>query len=217
MAMRTEAGLTAETILESLTRVVVPGFGVNPVDLGLIYGVGVEGPDVQVTMTLPDIAPEVPINFRLSMEQVIRRRHPEVNQIVFDLVWDPPWREDFITADGLLQQAAPLSNGKTDDLSVDGMQTSLERVIDPELGINIVDLGLVREVQLSGNRATVVMTLTTPGCPLHASIEGAVQRVLETCHPALGGVSVELVWDPPWSTSDITPEGREALAAQRHW
>lgn len=217
MAMGTEPGVTAEAVLEALTRVVVPGFGINPVDLGLIYGVEVDGHDVRLTMTLPDTAPEVPVNFRLAMEQVIRRRHPDVGQIAFDLVWDPPWREDFITAEGLLQQVAPLDGFDDGDLSVERLEASLESVIDPELGINIVDLGLVRSVQLSDTRATVVMTLTTPGCPLHSSIEGAVQRVLETCHPGLDGVSVELVWDPPWSTSDITPEGRAALAAQRHW
>lgn len=214
MAIRAEQDATAEDMLVALTRVVVPGFGINPVDLGLIYGVEVDGSDVRLTMTLPDLAPEVPVNFRLAIEQAIHRRHPGVDRIEFNLVWDPPWREDFISADGILQQEAPLPVGGGDELSEEGVMRSLLRVIDPELGINIVDLGLIRAVRLNDTAAQIEMTLTTPGCPLHSSIEDAVQRVLETCHPGLDDVTVEFVWDPPWSTDDISPAGRDALTSR---
>lgn len=213
--MDRELDVTAGDVLRVLTRVVVPGFGINPVDLGLIYGVEVAARSVRITMTLPDIVPEIPANIRFALEAAIQRRHPGMERIEFDLVWDPLWREDFITADGLLQREAPLAESKSSTLTLASLQQSLRRVIDPELGINVVDLGLIRQVTVNGAHVIVTMTLTTPGCPLHASIEGAIQRVLETCHPALTGVTVTFVWDPPWSTADISPAGRAQLVVHR--
>jgi metal-sulfur cluster biosynthetic enzyme len=84
-------------------------------------------------------------------------------------------------------------------------------VIDPEVGINIVDLGLVYGVELADGHATVTMTLTTPGCPLHASIEAAVRRALQSRHPELTGITLDLVWDPRWSVEFISAAGREQL------
>ena len=74
----------------------------------------------------------------------------------------------------------------------DTVRDTLRHVIDPELGINIVDLGLVYGiVAIDEGAATVAMTLTTPGCPLHASIEEAVIRAVETRHPDLERVEVD--------------------------
>ena len=91
------------------------------------------------------------------------------------------------------------------------IREALRRVIDPEVGINIVDLGLVYGVELDGTQATVTMTLTTPGCPLHSSIEAAVRRALETRHPELTKVTLDLVWDPRWGVEFISESGREQL------
>lgn len=88
---------------------------------------------------------------------------------------------------------------------------SLMHVIDPEVGINIVDLGLVYAVDLTDTEASIEMTLTTPGCPLHASIEEAIKRALFTRHPELTDVHVRLVWEPRWGVEFITPEGRRQL------
>lgn len=85
-------------------------------------------------------------------------------------------------------------------------------VIDPELGINIVDLGLIYSVEIEEDgRITITMTLTTPGCPLHASFAQEIERVLWQSIPDLRGVFVELVWDPPWNPVMISPEGRALL------
>jgi metal-sulfur cluster biosynthetic enzyme len=84
---------------------------------------------------------------------------------------------------------------------------TLRQVIDPEIGCNIVDLGLIYSVTVTGAKATVAMTLTTPGCPMHESIRLGVQNALLT----LDGVSeadVALVWDPPWNPSMMTEAGR---------
>jgi metal-sulfur cluster biosynthetic enzyme len=96
-------------------------------------------------------------------------------------------------------------------LSPGSLLDSLMQVIDPEVGINIVDLGLVYAVHLTDMEATVEMTLTTPGCPLHASIEAAVKRALSSNHPELTSVTVQIVWDPRWNVDFITADGRRQL------
>jgi metal-sulfur cluster biosynthetic enzyme len=96
-------------------------------------------------------------------------------------------------------------------LTAEHLLDSLMYVIDPEVGINIVDLGLVYGVELDGTHATVTMTLTTPGCPLHASIEEAVRRALGSRHPELTDVTLDLVWDPRWGVEFISESGREQL------
>lgn len=86
---------------------------------------------------------------------------------------------------------------------------ALRQVVDPELGCNIVDLGLVYSVTLCGTCVTVTMTLTTPGCPMHESIRWGAREALL----GLEGVEqaeVELVWDPPWHPSMMTEFGRNA-------
>jgi len=87
---------------------------------------------------------------------------------------------------------------------------ALKKVVDPELGLNIVDLGLIYDVKIEGGKVLVIMTLTTPGCPLHGSLIQGALRALRS----LDGVEeaeVELVWEPPWSPAMISPEGRRQL------
>ena len=86
---------------------------------------------------------------------------------------------------------------------------TLRQIIDPELGCNIVDLGLIYSVTITDAKVTVVMTLTTPSCPMHESIRWGAQNALLN----LGGVQaaeVEVVWDPPWHPSIMTEFGRAA-------
>jgi len=86
---------------------------------------------------------------------------------------------------------------------------TLRQVIDPELGCNIVDLGLIYSVTVTGGSVLVTMTLTTPGCPMHESISQGAQTALL----GLEGVTdaeIEIVWDPPWHPSMMTEQGRIA-------
>ncbi len=85
----------------------------------------------------------------------------------------------------------------------------LRQVYDPELGVNIVDLGLVYEIRLEDRDVYVRMTLTTPGCPMHDTIAGGVERLLRL-HPGIRSVKVDVVWDPPWSP------GMMSEAAKKH-
>ena len=89
---------------------------------------------------------------------------------------------------------------------------ALRQVIDPEIGCNLVDLGLIYDVAILGSKVKVTMTLTTPGCPMHESLCGGVQVALLN----LAGVDdaeVELVWDPPWHPSMMTERGRAKTVA----
>ena len=86
---------------------------------------------------------------------------------------------------------------------------AMRQVIDPEIGCNVVDLGLVYGVAIAGAKVTVQMTLTTPGCPMSESIAQGAQWALL----GIDGVEdaeVELVWDPPWHPSMMTETGRVA-------
>lgn len=87
---------------------------------------------------------------------------------------------------------------------------ALEQVYDPELSMNIVDLGLVYGVKVEDGAVNVTMTLTTPGCPLHDSMQWAVYRVLEQV-PGVEAVNVQVVWDPPWHPSMISEAGKRML------
>jgi metal-sulfur cluster biosynthetic enzyme len=100
-----------------------------------------------------------------------------------------------------------------EELAVLGAQAigGLHEVIDPELGVNIVDLGLVYGIAFGRGEIIVTMTLTTPGCPLHASLQRAAEQALHEVLPAFPAVTINLVWSPRWHTGLITPEGRREL------
>lgn len=84
----------------------------------------------------------------------------------------------------------------------------LSTVMDPELKIDIVSLGLIYEVNVSKEKIGVVMTLTTPGCPLAPVIDKMIKQALE---PLEKKVELELVWDPPWTKDLMTEEAKLKL------
>ncbi len=86
----------------------------------------------------------------------------------------------------------------------------LKTVIDPEIGINIVDLGLIYNLEFSENKVTVTMALTTLGCPMHNSMPNWVKESLLGISPDLS-VEVNLVWQPPWSPEDMSDEAKRQL------
>ena len=91
------------------------------------------------------------------------------------------------------------------------VEECLRDVIDPELGINVVDLGLLYGVEIgSSNEITLDMTLTSAACPLTDVIEEQARQVLDHLSD---DVRVQWVWLPPWGPDKITPEGREQLRA----
>ncbi|MDQ1292448.1 MAG: hypothetical protein QG608_326 [Actinomycetota bacterium] len=94
---------------------------------------------------------------------------------------------------------------------VSHLREALHDVVDPELGINIVDLGLVYGLSLDPDGTAVLdMTLTSPACPLSDVLEEQIRAVFESLTP---GVRINWVWMPPWGLQMITTEGREQMRA----
>ncbi len=90
---------------------------------------------------------------------------------------------------------------------------ALRTVIDPELGCNLADLGLIYGIAITGAKVRVTMTLTTPGCPMHESLCRGVQMALLNLE-GVQEAEVELVWDPPWHPSRMTGAGRAQTGVQ---
>jgi metal-sulfur cluster biosynthetic enzyme len=93
------------------------------------------------------------------------------------------------------------------DVSLEQAKLALRKVKDPDLNLNIVDLGLVYDVRVDGNDVTVDMSLTSPGCPSGPEIMGDVERMLKAL-PGVGTVTVNLVWSPFWTPDRIEPRVR---------
>ena len=92
----------------------------------------------------------------------------------------------------------------------DILQT-LHGVNDPEVGVNIVDLGLVYSAEIQGDNVRIVMTMTTPACPMHSYLTEEVREAILVQYEGVENVSVELVWDPPWSPQMISEKGKRQL------
>jgi metal-sulfur cluster biosynthetic enzyme len=105
----------------------------------------------------------------------------------------------------------PAATGSTATASKDEVVEAMKDVVDPELGINVVDLGLVYDVHLDEHsNATLDMTLTSAACPLTDVIEDQTNSALEGL---VGDVTINWVWMPPWGPDKITDDGREQLRA----
>ena len=87
---------------------------------------------------------------------------------------------------------------------------ALKTVYDPEIPVNIYDLGLIYDVSLHGAFVHIDMTLTAPGCPVAHTFPGMVERSVELV-PGISGAAVELVWDPPWTPELISEAARLEL------
>lgn len=207
----TATTLSPEVILTSLTRIVHPDFGIDVVNLGTIYEIELDHDSVTITMAHATDSPERRADIEQLIVEALQRRHPELTTVTIEIANDPPWREDFITPEGELQLRNPLPATASDSVTADVIRESLKFVIDPEVGVNVVDLGLIYDTELHGTAAVITMTLTTPGCPLHGSIEDAIRRVIETRHPQITEIHTNLVWEPAWNTDMISPAGRKAL------
>ena len=96
------------------------------------------------------------------------------------------------------------------ELTEDQVKIALRRVKDPELNLNILDLGLVYEIRVEGNAVSIDMSLTSPGCPSGPEIMSDAERHLRAI-PGVGEVTVNLVWSPFWSPERIEPRVRAYL------
>ncbi len=98
-----------------------------------------------------------------------------------------------------------------EQLTKEDVLNALSEVYDPEIPINIVDMGLIYKVEVDKeNNIDMDMTMTTRGCPMHSFITQQAQQRLEKIN-GVGEVKVNLVWDPPWTPEKISKEIREKL------
>lgn len=87
----------------------------------------------------------------------------------------------------------------------DQIRDALREVDDPEIGINIVDLGLIYGIDISSAGVHIKMTMTTPACPLHSYLSTASQEAIRKHFPDVSAVDIELVWEPPWDPAKMSP------------
>lgn len=95
--------------------------------------------------------------------------------------------------------------------TVDQVREALHQVVDPEIGMNVVDLGLVYGVDVKDGRVQVTMTMTTPACPLGESIAAEAEAAIQQSVPGVTSVTVDLVWEPPWQPSMMSADARAQL------
>jgi metal-sulfur cluster biosynthetic enzyme len=86
----------------------------------------------------------------------------------------------------------------------EGVMQALGTVFDPELGLSVVELGLVYDVAIEDGRVRIVMTLTAPGCPIHDAMIEWVERAVRAV-PGVEAVDVAITFDPPWTPDRMTP------------
>jgi FeS assembly SUF system protein len=123
---------------------------------------------------------------------------------------DTPRQRDYL--DGFLAAKPPEGTvgGEGSDLQADVI-AALREIFDPEIPVNIYDLGLIYGVEVDENRdATVTMTLTTPHCPVAETMPGEVELRVSSV-PGIRDAEVNLVWDPPWGPHKMSDEARLEL------
>lgn len=110
----------------------------------------------------------------------------------------------------LAQKPAAPAAGEPDGDLYEAVIAALKEIFDPEIPVNIYDLGLIYNVEINGGHALVTMTLTTPHCPVAESMPSEVELRVGAV-PGIGDAEVNLVWDPPWSPANMTDEARLEL------
>lgn len=111
----------------------------------------------------------------------------------------------------LSQKPADLPAGQPGGATYDAIIDALKDIYDPEIPVNIYDLGLIYNVEVTdAGHAVVTMTLTTPHCPVAESMPGEVELRVGAV-PGVGHAEVNLVWDPPWDPAKMSDEARLEL------
>lgn len=141
-----------------------------------------------------------------EVEAVAKPPKARVQDVVEDAAPAEPRRRDYL--DGFLAekpqgQAPNEPGGEVYEAVID----RLKGIYDPEIPVNIYDLGLIYGVEVNDAHAVITMTLTTPHCPVAESMPGEVE--MQVCSvPGIADAEVNLVWDPPWDPGKMSDEAR---------
>lgn len=127
----------------------------------------------------------------------------------FDATTDPMAPDPELSVSGEPDESStgPANDSGDGPLSADQVKLALRRVKDPELNLNIIDLGLIYDIRVDGNDVQIDMSLTSPGCPSGPEIMGDAEKQLQNI-PNVGAVAVNLIWSPPWTPERIEPRVR---------
>ncbi len=106
------------------------------------------------------------------------------------------------------EETSPEPSGES---RVEVIRKALREVVDPELGINIVDLGLVYRIDMRDDEVSVDMTMTTRACPMTAHLKSMAESAIFQNVPGVQTVDIRLVWEPVWSPDMISVEARRTL------
>lgn len=98
----------------------------------------------------------------------------------------------------------------SDDLR-ERIREALRDVVDPEVGVNVVDLGLVYGIEERDGDVRIALTMTSPTCPLHEYLSTHAERAVRRALPNVHSVRVDIVWEPPWRPDMMTEETRRQL------
>ena len=152
------------------------------------------------------------------MTEQIRDNHIKIEEV--DSVEAPPKarvesavetferKKDYL--EGFLAQKPVAVVTEGDEALQDAIIEAIKEIYDPEIPVNIYDLGLIYGVEVNNGHALVSMTLTTPHCPVAESMPGEVELRVGAV-PGVGDAEVVLVWDPPWGPDKMTDEARLEL------
>ena len=95
-------------------------------------------------------------------------------------------------------------------ITEEAVYSALSKVVDPELGVDIVSMGFIYSIDIEENRVNVAMTLTTRGCPMHSTLTRQAKEAV-LAEAGASSVDVRLVFDPPWNTDMMSAEAKEKL------
>jgi FeS assembly SUF system protein len=138
---------------------------------------------------------------RFEVEEVAEARAvPKAPPLRAILEHQPDYLEGFLAG-----PPAPEASGG--DPLVDEIVAALRQIYDPEIPVNIYDLGLIYNVEVADGHATVTMTLTTPHCPVAETMPGEVELRV-TAVPGIRSADINLVWDPPWDPGKMSDEAK---------
>ena len=102
------------------------------------------------------------------------------------------------------------SDSPTGELTQEKVLEVLSEVYDPEIPIDIVNLGLIYGVDINGRNVVITMTMTAPGCPASTQIAGESKLMVEEL-PSVDNVDIDIVWDPPWDPSKMSEEAQQSM------
>ena len=112
-------------------------------------------------------------------------------------------------ADGSAEKAAPSGQAHA-EVTENKILEVLGNVYDPEIPIDIVNLGLIYGIDIEGGNVHITMTMTAPGCPASTQIAGESKILVEEI-PGVENVEIEIVWDPPWDPSKMSDDAQQSM------